>query len=315
MARGTAPSICIATRCATVAELVERFHRFCDDNALFVATSEPSPIGTEAPFAILLADRTPAIRGWCIVLEVLDSPHNPYQRPGVRLGMQQLTAESKRVFAQLRAAHAAVPRAIGTAQSAPVAMPGTASITARIAAIPEPTAPLRDLAPPPPAILVTHAAEHRRRVSAPTERLPAVVLERPSARRLRPTRPTVPSRPQRPLPSLADTAAARTPGSDLVLPANPLAALTDASIAGMIDGELVERPSFSDGTPAPGPAPSPEPEPAPAPAPEPAAANIPEPQLSPLPAPVPIAPPIAWRIVVVAALATLTAALGVLAVL
>jgi len=53
---------------------------------IFVTTNITRPVGTESQFAILLADKTPVLRGWCIVFEAWADANNPYNRPGMRLG-------------------------------------------------------------------------------------------------------------------------------------------------------------------------------------------------------------------------------------
>jgi hypothetical protein len=99
---GKVKALCVATRCATVDELVATFHRFCDDEAFFVATLATRPVGLETPFAVLLADRTPAIRGLCTVTDAWTTPLNPYRRPGIRLKIVKLTRDSTDVYARLR---------------------------------------------------------------------------------------------------------------------------------------------------------------------------------------------------------------------
>src|SRR5262245_13796505 len=106
----------IATRYASIPELVAKMHRYCDGTSLFVATPDTRDIGTEAPFALQLADATQALRGWCVVLDAWTTPDNPFRKPGVRLGLNRLTPESRAVLAQLqearRASSAAAPTAV-----------------------------------------------------------------------------------------------------------------------------------------------------------------------------------------------------------
>jgi hypothetical protein len=128
-------ALCVATRCTSVDQFVATFHRFCgDDESFFVATMTSRPIGLETPFSIQLADKQPVLRGLCIVLDAWDTPENRYRRPGIRLGIKHLTADSQRVFDRLRAASKA-----GVAEATPP--PG-----------PPPTLPLVSRGSPPPAL-------------------------------------------------------------------------------------------------------------------------------------------------------------------
>jgi hypothetical protein len=103
----------IATRYASIGELVEKMHRFCDGTTLFVATRDARAVGTEAPFALQLADATQALRGWCVVLDAWTTPDNPFRRPGVWLGLRRLTPRSQAVLEKLRARRAAQAPAAG----------------------------------------------------------------------------------------------------------------------------------------------------------------------------------------------------------
>lgn len=97
-------ALCVATRCTSVDQFVETFHRFCDDSSFFVATTTTRPIGLETPFAIQLADRTPVLRGVCTVLDAWSTPANPFKRPGIRLGFKRLTPDSVATYGKLREA-------------------------------------------------------------------------------------------------------------------------------------------------------------------------------------------------------------------
>src|SRR4051812_5967094 len=147
-------ALCVATRCTSVEQFVATFHRFCgDDETFFVATMTSRPIGLETPFAIQLADKQPVLRGMCIVLDAWETPENRYRRPGIRLGIKRLTADSQVVFDRLKAASRS------PAAEAPPAPPqGAAGSmprgTMRRPATPPPL-PLPPLLPPrttPPAV-------------------------------------------------------------------------------------------------------------------------------------------------------------------
>src|SRR5688572_24345900 len=86
-------ALCVATRCTTAQQFIETFHRFCDEQSFFVATMNMRPVGLETPFSIQLADKTPVLRGLCVVLAAWTTPSNQYKRPGIRLGIRRLTPE------------------------------------------------------------------------------------------------------------------------------------------------------------------------------------------------------------------------------
>src|SRR5689334_5092535 len=129
-------ALCVATRCTSVDQFVATFHRFCgDDQSFFVATMTSRPIGLETAFSIQLADKQPVLRGLCIVLDAWDTPENRYKRPGIRLGIKRLTADSQLVFDRLRQA----ARTLGVAEATPP--PG-----------PAPSLPLPPLGARPPTL-------------------------------------------------------------------------------------------------------------------------------------------------------------------
>src|SRR6266478_2814603 len=100
-------ALCVATRCTTVDQFVATFHRFCgEDQTFFVATMTSRPIGLETAFSIQLANKQPVLRGMCVVLDAWETPENRYKRPGIRLGIKRLTADSQVVFDRLKAASA-----------------------------------------------------------------------------------------------------------------------------------------------------------------------------------------------------------------
>jgi hypothetical protein len=91
----------IVTRFATVDEFVSAFRVFCAEGTCFIPSAEAKRIGIETGFSIRLADGTPMLRGLCVVLDSWTTAENPYERPGVRLGIRSLTAESKPIFQRL----------------------------------------------------------------------------------------------------------------------------------------------------------------------------------------------------------------------
>ena len=84
-------------------EFVASFSRFCDADTIFVATVTMRPAGLETPFSIMLADRTPALRGFGVVTDAWSSPVNPFRRPGIRIKILKLTRDSIALHARLRA--------------------------------------------------------------------------------------------------------------------------------------------------------------------------------------------------------------------
>ncbi|MGE0395367.1 MAG: PEGA domain-containing protein [Kofleriaceae bacterium] len=104
-------ALCVATRCTTVEQFVATFHRFCDESSFFVATLATRPVGLETAFSIQLEDKTPVLRGLCVVVEAWSTPANRFGRPGVRLNVRRLTNESLPVFKQLQAARIAAEAA------------------------------------------------------------------------------------------------------------------------------------------------------------------------------------------------------------
>jgi len=201
-------ALCVGTRCATVQQFIDVFSHYCDEQSFFVATLNMRPVGLETAFSIQLADRTPVLRGLCVVLAAWTSPANPFKRPGIRLGIRRLTADSEVVFAQLRRVRDATPPA--------------------------------DASPPLEAMVITVPAIVPRTVT------PHVVPSRTTqsiATRTPITPPPVPT-PKPAEVSVQPTPAEapeRTPGSKLVLPANPLQDLTDDSLQGFVDCTLYEE--------------------------------------------------------------------------
>jgi len=104
-------ALCVATRCTNIEQFVATFHRFCDESSFFVATLATRPVGLETAFSIQLEDKTPVLRGLCVVVEAWSTPANRFGRPGVRLNVRRLTNESLPVFKQLQAARIAAEAA------------------------------------------------------------------------------------------------------------------------------------------------------------------------------------------------------------
>lgn len=97
----------IATRYATIADLVAKMHRYYDGSSLFVATRAAQAVGTEMPFSVQLADGSDALRGRCVVLEAWTTPDNKFGKPGLRLGLKEMAPESQGVLEQMLGARRA----------------------------------------------------------------------------------------------------------------------------------------------------------------------------------------------------------------
>lgn len=147
MAAGRVRGFSIATKCATVEELIERYRDRVDDQSILVNTVDTRDVGTECAFAILLADKKVALAGTCTVLDVFTDANNRFQRPGMRLGIKRLGPESQRVFAEL-VKRRVPPRRLTT--SVPVVRPAAV--------------PMRASAPPP-ATRAAKSAEPVRHVA------------------------------------------------------------------------------------------------------------------------------------------------------
>lgn len=281
----TQKALCVSTRCTSVDQFVATFYRFCEDDTFFIATLSQRPVGLDTAFSIQLADKTPVLRGDCTVIEAWSTPINRFGRPGVRLAMKRLTAESRLVLQQLQDAAASAPKdsAIPTAEIPPTPPPTPPS---------RPPIPRAPTVPARPSVTTTQPLPS---ISIP-ERVAATPPPRPPtpvpsiARGTMQTAPvteTAPPEPKSPLSTLAKTLEAqraarrtdppppppvltiepislepkkiveprveeRVAGSSFVLPANPLSHLTDQSIEGFVDCALYEeRANFvhPDGTP------------------------------------------------------------------
>lgn len=214
--------MCIATRCTSVEQFIEMFHRFVDEDSFFVSTMNTRPPGLETSFQVQLANGTPVLRGLCVVLQAWTTTASPFKTPGVRLGIKRLTANSMPVFERLLVTRSrpapppAPPAALGAGTQVPRPIDAhTSEPTTVDGSRFSDTGPTR-LAPKPPPV-------PRSGTPAPT--------------------PTTPA----PAPTTAPTAETttesetRTPGSELVLPANPLMNLSDASLEGYVDCTLYEE--------------------------------------------------------------------------
>src|SRR5690349_15528471 len=159
--------MCIATRCTSVEQFIQMFHRFVDEESFFVSTLNTRPSGLETSFSVQLADGTPVLRGLCAVMQAWTDANNPFKTPGVRLGIKRLTANSMLVFERLlvtRSAGKPVKTSIPTSPTPPP-MPAVPS-----AVTPAVTKPLAGALPPkPPAKLDVKVPEIKPRDGKPLE--------------------------------------------------------------------------------------------------------------------------------------------------
>jgi hypothetical protein len=228
-------ALCVATRCTTAEQFVETFHRYCDEQSFFVATMNMRPVGLETPFSIQLADKTPVLRGLCVVLAAYTTAANPYKRPGVRLGIRRLTSDSEAVFYQLQAMRTSAPLEVVTEASASAVRP--LPVTPPKPPMRVPDIPVRATPPPVPAPKPQpEPVPEPIQDSVTITDAPPIADPTPARTSLRFTTP--PPMPVAPPPPREEE---RTPGSDLVLPANPLQNLTDESLEGFVDCTLYEE--------------------------------------------------------------------------
>lgn len=237
---GNQRGLCIATRCATIDEVVRKFARDCDGVSLFASTTTLREVGSEAPFAILLADKAIAMRGWCVVFDAWSTSQNPFGRPGMRLGLHRLTKASRAVFArmnELKAAQHAVgkPMLRGT-QALDVNV--SVSTSRGMPPVARPPHRTRPTSIQIPQRGVVEAAVPRTSSGAfalgtvplrkPT--LPLPVIEIP---------PVSAAPPPTPFPRGSTRIELFVPGSEMV-PANPLTMLTDP-LERFVDCHLYEE--------------------------------------------------------------------------
>lgn len=282
---GKQRGLCVATRCTTIDELIGKFAPYCDGMSLFTITTSLREVGSEAPFAILLADKTVVMRGWCVVFDAWSTSKNPYGRPGMRLGLHRLTKASREVFDRMNALRESqrasgrplrlgtqpivlethTPTAIGMP---PIARPPqavtiddkhtrTAIGMPPLARPPQPRRrpasiqiPPRDETPDVEnAVIVSEQSPHdstERMVAPPLAAfafgtVTMEALQKPSPPPVVAIPPKVAVPVQTRFSRGSDRIERRAPGSELILPANPLTELTDSSLDGFVDCHLYEE--------------------------------------------------------------------------
>ena len=73
--------MCIATRCTSIEQFIQMFHRFVDEESFFVSTLNTRPPGLETSFSVQLMDGTPVLRGLCTVMQSWTDGNNPFKTP------------------------------------------------------------------------------------------------------------------------------------------------------------------------------------------------------------------------------------------
>ena len=92
----------IGTRCETIDEFIEIFHRFCDGSLIFIPQAKRQ-VGIDAAFSFDLKDGRTALCGVGVVLEQFTDADNRFGRPGVVIELRQLQDSSRPVFEQMSA--------------------------------------------------------------------------------------------------------------------------------------------------------------------------------------------------------------------
>ena len=200
--------MCIATRCTSVEQFVQMFHRFVDEESFFVSTLNTRPAGLETPFSVQLVDGTPVLRGLCVVLQAWTDSANPFKTPGVRLGIKRLTANSMLVFEQLLVTRSGKPP---PGMKAPATQPGSGIPPLAAAALAAGSTKLPSVIPPIPKLASPATAAPTPAAKSPfTETAPTKL----ALSRLGPVQPVKPpsSAPQtQPLGSRTTSAVPRLP--------------------------------------------------------------------------------------------------------
>jgi hypothetical protein len=105
MSNSTVRGITVTTRCATVADFIERYADRADEDSIFVGTALDESlraITTECAFAFLLESKKPVLAGTCVVRDLHADASNPFRREGLRVRIVRLGPSSSSVFAAMR---------------------------------------------------------------------------------------------------------------------------------------------------------------------------------------------------------------------
>lgn len=221
----------IVTRCKTPEQFIAAFHRFCDAKTCFIPSIETRPVGSALAFSLRLADGTPMLRGSCIVKAAWKTNDNEFKRPGVQLEITKLHPESAALYEQMLSQKTAVmiPQSDGVVQAIKpvttnqhVPRDKAIDLILRQGNAPVVTIPMK---PPPLPGAATSDDENPTqpvRVSVPPE---AIGDAKPTTQ----------------MPPLQYPSETRTPGSAIVLPANPLSDVDERALDEMLGCTLAEE--------------------------------------------------------------------------
>jgi hypothetical protein len=123
MSNSTVRGITVATRCATIADFIERYADRADEDSIFVGTALDDSlraIHTECAFAFLLDNKKPVLAGTCVVRDLHADASNPFRRQGLRVRIVRLGPSSSSVFAAMRRVRTRRAREFIDAQSSDV---------------------------------------------------------------------------------------------------------------------------------------------------------------------------------------------------
>ncbi len=99
----------VRTQCTTVDQFVTWFSAYCNLNSFFLPTSVLSPLGSEVPFSLDLADGTSAFAGLGGVLETWPTAANRFGRPGMMIEVRRLAQASAPIFERIKQAKTVTP--------------------------------------------------------------------------------------------------------------------------------------------------------------------------------------------------------------
>jgi len=99
-AGGRPRRLTISTNCADVEEFVRTHNRCADNETLFLATTQPLPVGPARPFVIRLSNGRPVMQGEGEVIESVKVP-KPGSRAGMRIKLVDLDDGARKVHEQL----------------------------------------------------------------------------------------------------------------------------------------------------------------------------------------------------------------------
>jgi hypothetical protein len=196
------PAIHVATRCASLDDFVEKFSSFASEGALVLPTSGELAVGTEGRFAILLRDRSVAMRGRCRVTESLPAPGNGnggVRRTMLRVALLEMDEATRVLHRRLLAAQLpAVPLPVTQMVSEPTEVSAPRdTIPLQVGMVVAEDTTLRKAPPAPPPASVPPPLPLRNRPATVELRSPAAAATAqssgPSGTESRASAPTAPA--------------------------------------------------------------------------------------------------------------------------